>query len=123
MGDKARIYTFGFTVEESKRIAAGLEELNVPPPIAIARNQWQVTIGDIIDNNRHGSEKTDCSERLILFFNISDRGINALIQYFKGLAVPQPIFAVVTDNSIKWTLSQLMDHLLAERNALDENRP
>jgi len=40
-----------------------------------------------------------------------------LMQVFKSLEIPKPIFAVVTETSITWTLRQLMEHLIEEKQA------
>ena len=52
---------------------------------------------------------------VVLFYNVSNAGVSTLMQVFKSLAIPKPIFAVVTETSITWTLTQLMDHLIEEK--------
>jgi hypothetical protein len=53
----------------------------------------------------------------VLFHNVSDVGVRSLMQVFKSLEIPKPIFAVVTKTSIEWTLSYLMEHLIEEKRA------
>jgi hypothetical protein len=54
---------------------------------------------------------------LVLFYNLSDAGVRSLMQVFKSLDIPKPIFAIVTETSITWTLQQLMEHLVEEKRA------
>jgi hypothetical protein len=54
---------------------------------------------------------------MVLFFKLSDGGVRSLMQLFKSIEIPKPIFAVVTATSITWTLEQLMSHLIEERRA------
>ena len=51
----------------------------------------------------------------MLFYNLSDAGVRNLMQVFKSLEIPKPIFAIVTETSITWTLERLMEHLIEEK--------
>ena len=117
MSDKARVLTFGFTSAENERIDRRLAEIGVPPPMRLGRLHGPVVIGDILRKGAIGSEEFECRERLVLFYNISDSGVTSLMRVFKSLEIPRPIFAVVTETSITWTLQQLMAHLIEEKRA------
>ncbi len=117
MSDQARILTFGFTADEQARIDESLAALGVPPTTQIKAEQGQVMLKDIIERGTVGRQRFQCQERLVLFHNISDAGLRSLIQMFKAIEVPRPIFAVVTETSINWTLEQLMEHLVEEKRA------
>ena len=117
MSDQARILTFGFTTDEQKRIDESLVALGVPPTTRLKAEQGNVMLKDIIDMGMVGQQRFQCEERLVLFHNVSDTGLRSLIQMFKTIEVPRPIFAVVTETSITWTLEQLMEHLVEEKRA------
>lgn len=121
MGNTARVLTFGFTDSERERIDERLAEIGVPPPARLEKRHGSVVIGDILRQGAIGSEEFDCRERLVLFYNLSDTGVRSLMQVFKSLEVPKPIFAIVTETSITWTLRQLMEHLIEEKRAHEDS--
>ena len=115
MSNKARLLTFGFSGSEYECIDARLEEIEVPAPTRLQREHGGIVIGDILRDGRTGTELLECEERLVLFYNVSNAGVSTLMQVFKSLEIPKPIFAVVTETSITWKLTQLMDHLIEEK--------
>jgi hypothetical protein len=115
MNDKAKILIFGFSAEEQRLIDEHLVALGIPAPTRLEKRHGKVVIGDILRQGKIGEEELDCDERLVLFFNLSDGGVRSLIQVFKSIEIPKPIFAVVTETSITWTLEQLMSHLIEEK--------
>ena len=117
MANKARILVFGFTDAEQAVIDTRLAEIGVPLPLRLEKRHGSVVIGDILRAGVIGTEVFDCRERLVLFSNLSDTGVRSLMQVFKSLEIPKPIFAVVTETSINWTLRQLMEHLIEEKRA------
>ena len=117
MKQKAKILTFGYTEEEQKRIDEYLSEIGVPPPTRLEKRHGSVVIGDILRQGTLGTEEFDCQDRLVLFYNISEAGVRSLMQILKSLEIPKPIFAMVTETSITWTLEQLMEHLIEEKRA------
>jgi hypothetical protein len=117
MSDKARILTFGFAEREHEQIDRRLAEIGVPPPTRLEKQHGSTVIGDILRDGAVGTEEFDCQERLVLFYNLSEGGVRSLMQVFKALEIPKPIFAVVTETSITWTLEQLMEHLIEEKRA------
>jgi len=119
----ARVYVYGFTQEEEKRINSLFGELGIPEVVRIERSQGSVTLGDIIENGKSGDDELAYDERTILFHEISDKGVYALMQAIKSIDVPKPIFAVVTEHSIHWTFEQLAGHLLREKRAFEQGRP
>jgi hypothetical protein len=117
MSDKARVLTFGYSSAENERIDRRLAEIGVPPPLQLGKRHGSVVIGDILRQGAIGNEEFECPERLVLFYNLSDSGVTSLMRVFKSLEIPRPIFAVVTETSITWTLRQLMEHLSEEKRA------
>jgi hypothetical protein len=83
----------------------------------LEKRHGSVVIGDILREGAIGTEEFDCPERLVLFYNLSEAGVRSLMRVFKSLEIPRPIFAIVTETSITWTLQQLMEHLIEEKQA------
>ena len=117
MSYQARVLTFGYTDAEQERIDQRLSEIGVPPPTRLEKRHGSVVIGDILQGGTLGTEELDCRERLVLFYNLSEAGVRSLMQVFKSLEIPKPIFAIVTETSITWTLERLMEHLTEEKRA------
>jgi hypothetical protein len=82
-------------------------------------SQGHVRLSEIILHDTDGTQEARCSERLVLFHNLSEAGIGTLVRFVRGLGVGRPIFAVVTETSFRWTLAELLEHLAEEKRALE----
>jgi hypothetical protein len=116
-GGKARIFTFGFTGEEAAAIDAALAEIRVPAPTRLKPSQAGCRVADIVDRDADGTGSTDSGERLVLFARLSGEAVGGLVDYFRTIRVPRPIFATVTGTSATWTLAELLEHLAEEKRA------
>ena len=119
----ARVYAFGFTAEEEKRINTRFSEMGIPEIVRIDKRQGSVKLRDIIEKGTSGEGEMELDEHIVLFNEVSERGVYALMQEIKSLDVPKPIFAVVTENSIEWTFEDLASHLLQEKRAFEKGKP
>ena len=75
---------------------------------------------DIILQGKEGTEKLRSDEKLVLFCGISEKGVKTLMPLIRGIGSPKPIFAMVTEHSLRWTFRELMRHLTAEKDALSD---
>ncbi len=121
-GGKARIFTFGFTGEETAAIDAALAEIRVPAPTRLKPSQAGCRVGDIVDRDADGTGSLASGERLVLFARLPGEAVGGLVDYFRGIAVPRPIFATVTETSANWTLAELLEHLAEEKRAHEAAR-
>jgi len=115
MGGKARIHTFGFDDAERARIDARFESLGIPPVVVMRRTQGSVRLQQILEQDAEGEGRLEVDERVVLFHNISDAGVVRLMQLFREIDVPRPIFATVTESNLTFTLAELLEHLVEER--------
>ena len=128
MEGKARILVYGFSAEEQRRIDEGLASLGVPPALKARAEQGGVVLRRILaGESPAAAEEAPPAEGgrrdpLVLFHNISDSGVRALLSYFREAARGRPLFAVSTPTSLDWTLEELVAHLVEERSALEEGR-
>jgi hypothetical protein len=118
---KPRIFTYGFTPKESAAIDASLAGIRVPAPTRLRRSQADCTVGDIVDHDAEGAGSLDSGERLVLFANLSGEAVGRLVDFFRAIDVPRPIFATVTETSATWTLAELLEHLAEEKRAHEAN--
>jgi hypothetical protein len=115
---KARVYYFGLDPSDVDRITQRFAELQIPAPLEITPLQGDILLEDIILQGREGAEELMSDERLVLFCGISEKGVQTLMQLIKEIIDPKPIFAMMTEHSLKWTFRELMRHLTAEKEAL-----
>ena len=64
---KPRIFTFGFTEDESAAIDAALADVRVPSPTRLRPSQADCRVGDIVDRDADGTGSLESAERLVLF--------------------------------------------------------
>jgi len=121
-GGKPRIFTFGFSADESAAIDAALAEVRVPPPTRLRPGQGDCRVGDIVDRDADGTGSLESAERFVLFARLPGEAVGGLVDYFRGIDVPRPIFATVTETSATWTLAELLEHLAEERRAHEAAR-
>jgi len=112
---KPRIFTFGFTESESAAIDAALAALRVPAPTRLRPSQGDVRVTDIVERDADGSGSIASDERLVLFANLPGEAVGGLVDYFKTIGVPRPIYATVTETSAAWSLAELLEHLAEEK--------
>ncbi|SMC21014.1 protein of unknown function [Desulfacinum hydrothermale DSM 13146] len=122
MDGSPRLLVWNFTQDEKARLDHMLEMVQAPPAHAIAPERGHLVVRDILHTDTTGEEPFQCDEKIVLFYNIPQKGIYFLIQKFKDAGLPKPIFAVVTEHSINWPFSELAEHLIAERNAVQSRQ-
>lgn len=120
MDQKPRLLVWNFTPEEKGKLDRMLELVKAPPAFSISPYQGHMLVRDILHSDQVGTEAFACEEKIVLFYNIPQKGIFFLIQKFKDADLPRPIFAVVTEHSINWRFSELAAHLIEERRAARE---
>ena len=119
MNGSPRLLLWNYTEEEKARVDRLLADVNAPPAVAIRKDQGYLPISDIVTDTR-GEQDFECDEKLVLFYNIPNKGISFLIDLSKKRNLPQPIYAAVTEHSIHWPLNELMEELIAEREAFKQ---
>jgi hypothetical protein len=119
---KPRIFTFGFTGVESAAIDAALAGIRVPPPTRLRSSQGDARVEDIVERDADGTGSLPTTERLVLFANLPGDAVGRLVDYFRTMGVPRPIFAMVTETSATWTLAKLFEHLAEEKRAHEAAR-
>jgi hypothetical protein len=119
---RPRIFTLGFSPDESAAIDAALAEIRVPAPTRLKPSQAGCLVGDIVDRDAGGTGSLETAERLVLFARLPGEAVGGLVDYFRTIDVPRPIFATVTETSATWTLAELLEHLAEEKRAHEAAR-
>ena len=116
MDEHPRVLLWNYTDEEKASVDAFLAEVNAPPAVAIRKNQGYLLVSEILQA-QSGERELECDEKVALFYNIPNKGISFLIDQSKKRRLPQPIYAAVTEYSIHWPFNELVEDLIAEREA------
>ncbi|MDR3568886.1 MAG: DUF3783 domain-containing protein [Syntrophobacteraceae bacterium] len=116
MDKEPKLLAWNFTLEEKEKLDCLLKEIGAPPASTIDSAQGHLPLREIIHSNARGKDCLESHEKLLLFYNIPQRGVFFLIDVFKKARLKQPFYAVVTEHSIEWPFSKLLDHLVDERD-------
>ncbi|MFP5212091.1 MAG: hypothetical protein ACLGPL_01800, partial [Acidobacteriota bacterium] len=94
MDREPRLLTWNYTVEEQNLLEALLREIGAPPAMALSPNQGDVVLRDIIHSDCCCDTEFVFDEKILLFYNIPQKGVVFLINTFKQGNLPRPIYAV-----------------------------
>lgn len=122
MDKEARLLVWNYTLDEKKNLDLLLEKTQAPPAVSINRNQGHLALREIIHTDAFSEEELNSDEKVLLFYNIPQKGVSFLIKMFKQTNLPRPIYAVVTEHSIEWPFSKLLEHLIEEREEIERRR-
>jgi hypothetical protein len=117
MDQPPRLLMWNYTDEEQERLATVLKEVGAPPASLIEKIQGNLALKEIIHSGGQCDEPLISDEKVLLFYNIPPKGVYFLLDVFKTKDLPRPIYAVVTEHSIHWPFSKLLEHLVEERDA------
>ncbi len=129
MDKEPRLLCWSYSREEKSRLDALLKEIGAPPAHDIEKTQGCLTLRSIIDGVGEAGKAADpdgslapldSDEKVLLFYNIPQKGVFILLNLFKKEAgLPRPIYAMVTEHSIDWPFHQLLEHLVEERTRME----
>jgi len=117
MDKEPRLLVWGYTPEEKGALDGVLAELKAPPAFSIEKDQGRVVLRDIVHEGKRSEEILENDEKVLLFYNIPQKGILFLMDMFKKRDLPRPIYAMVTEHSIEWPFDELLEHLVEERDS------
>lgn len=121
MDGKPRLLVWNYTEEEKAGLDQFLEDVKAPSAVSIRKDQGYLLLKEIIHNEeRQGDKEFECDEKIVLFYNIPSKGMSFLIDRAKQRNLPYPMYAAVTEHSINWPFNELLQDLIAEREAFQE---
>ena len=110
------ILLWNYSFEDLLELDRLFQEVGAPEARAVEKDQGEVTVRDILFADARGEGEFSCDEKVMLFFNVPGPMIHTLMQETRKLDMPRPIFAMVTPQSIEWKFSELVGHLVKERD-------
>lgn len=82
-----------------------------------------VTIRKVLQDIKETKDNSKLpNEKLLIFSSFVDKELYELIDDIRQIKSSDTILAAVTPTSIKWTVSYLMHHLIAEREAYKKSK-
>lgn len=111
-----------FTPAELRQIQIIAKMVGVEDQIILGTQQGECTLQAILDNEITLSTGPEIKQKAVIFNNIASTRINAFIEGLKKFRINRPLMAVVTENSIKWTLNELLIQLNEEHHAIKNNQ-
>ncbi|GLI34415.1 DUF3783 domain-containing protein [Desulforhabdus amnigena] len=118
MDKPPRLLMWNYSAKEQENLQSILKEVGAPHAVPIEKTQGTLTLKEIIHLEMQSDEEFASEEKVLLFYNIPPKGVHFLLNLFKTRDLPRPIYAVVTEHSINWPFSVLLEHLIEERNAM-----
>ena len=115
----------GFTAESRKKFNTVLEMVGLAavPKVWVATEQGSTPLADLLElPDGSGSEAASALPRAIIVAGITEAQLISLMTVCKKSGMQNPLWAVLTPVSEKWTVSQLLTELAREREALHKRK-
>ena len=108
------IMTYGYDKGSGEAIQVGLSEaMNTDIALIGASKKENVRVGQILEDGPNASIFEDADPKIIMLLGFDDEQVKILLKNFPR--DDRPIFCGLTMENIKWTLSDLIEHLLEEK--------
>jgi hypothetical protein len=117
-----KVLLWNYSMEEMLRIDHFFQEISAPPACVIEKNQGHLLVHEILFTQNTAQHDFVCDEKVMLFFNVPAETIHAVMRESKSRNLPGPIYAVVTKQSIEWKFSDLVEHLVKERDHMNSRK-
>ena len=115
----------GFTAESRKKFNTVVEMVGLAavPKVWVATEQGSTPLADLLElPDGSGSEAASALPRAIIVAGITEAQLISLMTVCKKSGMQNPLWAVLTPVSEKWTVSQLLTELAREREALQKRK-
>ncbi len=122
MKKEKHIVLYGYSKEDVSKIKIFLEsKLDIHLSIISASQKENTIIAEIIESNKSNFFE-DNSNKVLMFLDFLDEEIRLLLHNFSDINITKPLFCVLTEHNINWTLKQLIDDLIEERKYWEEKK-
>lgn len=120
-----KIILCGFSLEEQEifgmmTAAVGMADM---PLVFAGEGDAEAALGEIADlPHGTGMGRASALERAVILSGLTERELHAVMAGYRGMELPRPLWATLTENSVTWPLSSLLRELSAEREAFLRRR-
>ena len=110
------ILAYGLTDEEFDKIQKRWININ-----RVTNSDASSKIIDILCGNEaeDSKEELPVGEKALIFNGYNDKELRGVIKFIRGF-IEGGVLAVVTEQSSKWTLKYLLEHLIDERTMYEQ---
>lgn len=116
--ERSCMMMYDFTPQEVRQIMNVARMIGIKDCITLKPSHGTNKVREILDNQLTEAEETAIKEKAIIFNGIPSPRVSLFIDSLKKCRIKRPIIAVVTEQSIDWTLNDLLINLSNERVAL-----
>jgi len=122
MDASPKILLWNYSCEEMLEMDNLFQEVGAPEVRVIEKDQGGLSVHEILFTEARSDEEFSSDEKIMLFFNVPAPMIHTMMRETRRLDIPRPIFAVVTPQSIEWKFSELVEHLVKERDYIRKRK-
>lgn len=120
MENGPRILLWNYSFEERLEMDHLFQAVGAPLAQAIETEQGYLPVREILFADNKSEQAYSCNEKIMLFYNVPAQTIHNLMKEAKQWNLPKPIYAIVTPQSIDWKFADLVDHLIKERDFIQQ---
>jgi hypothetical protein len=114
--DHLGVMVYGYSEDEAKSLHGHLQNLMDTDISLISGSGREQEVVETILTDEVKAIFQDASPKILMFLGFSDKMINLVLDEFSSISdVARPIFCGLTENNVKWSLQQLLDHLIEEQ--------
>lgn len=116
--ERSCMMMYYFTPQEARQIMNVARMTGVKDMITLKPSFGHNKIREILDNQATETEVEALKEKTIIFNGIPSNRVSLFIDGLKKCRIKRPIIAMVTDQTIDWTLADLLINLANERSSI-----
>lgn len=120
--ERSCIMLYQFTSQEVKQIMNVARMTGIKDYIELHAKHGGCTLREILDDQISEKEEANVKEKAIILNHVTPTRMNLFIDTLKKCRIKRPIIAVVTEQSIDWTLTHLLINLVSERAAISKGQ-
>ena len=117
--ERSCMMMYYFTPQEARQIMNVARMVGIKESITLKPTHGENKIREILDGQISETEVEALKEKTIIFNGIPSARVSLFIDGLKKCRIKRPIIAMVTEQTIDWTLHELLINLANERSSLN----
>jgi len=86
------------------------------PVVFAATDQLPLTLGELLElPDQTGADQASEMPRAVILSGLTHRELHTILQQYPSIGLPIPLWATLTEMSVTWPLSKLLQELIEER--------
>ncbi len=116
----------GFSPREQKALLEFLEAIRIAglPVVFATDTDGKSLLKTLLARPDQSGKDQICSlDRAIILSGITEKELQHTLSAYRGSGLPRPLWATLTPHSEAWCLSDLLEELKKEREAMEKKQP